>query len=163
MKKNRCALHVLYLGTFVLTIVGFLGCEKTAPTVTTDCRGDDCKRALLLAMEDLSKIEIDKGRELTEAETQKIKDIVSRFRTPQTISALALLSRSMLRSCGEATCSKESKLEAAYENAFWYSVETLAKNKEPNKEVLDGLKYHAVLNDTESGDWGRIINGKEFP
>ena len=132
-----------------------------------NCTGDECKKQLILALEDLSKIEMPQG--LTEAqidlkhkETQKVVD---RFDNPEDISGLAMLSKAMARHCSyrNVTCEKESRLISTYNNAFWFCVKKLAKNVEQNRRVLDELKFLSVLNGTEKGNWESIVDGKEFP
>ena len=163
--KNKIVLIIV----LVMPVTFFSNCEKKSETFDgkITCTGDECKKQLILALEDLRKIEMPDGLTETQIELKhnEIRKVVDRFDNPRDISGLAMLSRAMGRHCSipDIICEKESKLISTYDNAFWFCVDKLAKNVEQNREVLDNLKFLSVLNGTEKGNWGSIVDGKEFP
>lgn len=163
MKRRRYS-HLLVSSTILLVVV-LTGCSNVRNNSPADCVGDDCKQALIAALEDLDKIRfVSKSDEVIEAERQRVRQIVERFREPRHLATLALLTRAMRVNCGfDAICSKESTNAPSYDNAFWDCIKLLAKDRSGNERLLQYLKEAAVLNDTERGDWGRIVEGKEFP
>lgn len=163
--KYKMALVIL----LVISVIFVSSCEKKSETLDgkTTCIGDECKKQLILALEDLNKVEMsanDNDEQLNE-KRNRIQQVVNRFDNPEDISGLAMLSKAMARHCSvrDVTCSKESKLISTYDNAFWYCVKKLAKNIEQNREVLEELKFLSVLNGTEKGNWENIVDKKEFP
>lgn len=160
--RQRQFSQFLVISTLLL-VLALCGCSDAGKTSPHDCIGDDCKRALTEALEDLNKIQVVTNDDAVQAK-QRVRQIVDRFHEPRHLASLALLTRGMMGSCGgEAVCSKQSTLEPTYENAFWYCIELLAKDRSGNHALLQRLKEAAVLNDTERGDWGRIVEGKDFP
>lgn len=149
--------------------VFFSSCEKKTETFNEkiNCSGDECKKQLIGALEDLSKIEMsdELAKNQIDSKYKEIEEIVSRIAKPEDISGLAMLSKAMARHCSirDIPCSKSSKLIPTYENAFWVCVKKLAIKKEENKEILDELKFFSQLSGTDLGDWQRIVDGKEFP
>jgi hypothetical protein len=157
------SLLMLIACTFAWFSMNSTGCSESRLPTTGPCKGDGCKRALITALQELSRIETNEKGELGESQRAEIKAVVGRFTEPQSVANLALLSKAMGATCADVVCSKESKLETTYETAFWYSVKVLAENKASNKNVLASLKHQAALNDTDKGEWERIVEGKEFP
>jgi hypothetical protein len=152
----------LVVALTLLFAIALYSCSEANNSTAGDCVGDECKQALIIALGDLNKIRF--GPDSREARTHDIRQIVDRFRDSRHVAAFALLTRAIKASCGgDAICSKESAVEPAYDNAFWYCVETLARDRESNRELLGRLKEAALLNDTERGDWGRVTVGETFP
>ncbi|CAN5563607.1 hypothetical protein BH10ACI1_BH10ACI1_35260 [soil metagenome] len=167
--KLVCKYKEILLVSLVVSVIFFSSCEKKNEILNgkITCVGDECKKQLILALEDLSKIEMSDGLTETQIDLKhkEIQSVVNRFDNPQDISGLALLSKSMARHCSisDVTCSKTSKLISTYDSAFWDCIKKLSIKKEENKKVLDELKFLSQLSGTDVGDWGRIVDGKEFP
>ena len=156
---------------FLLTLCCLLfslSCKQTSnETNELESQHPDTRKLRLLsALNQLSKIHMPsdaKDEKLIAQKQEEIYKIVTQFDNPEDISALAMLSRSMSHHCRYVECSKQSQLEPTYDNAFWASIKILAKDVKKNRDVLDRLKYMAVLDGTDDGDWGRIVERKEFP
>lgn len=167
--KFICKYNGVLLIFLIVSVIFLNSCEKKNETANgkITCVNDECKKQLIIALEDLSKIEMSDGLTETQVDAnhKEIQKVVDRFDNSEDVSGLAMLSKAMARHCSvrDVTCSKESKLISTYENVFWKCIKKLAIRKEENKKILDELKHLSQLNGTEKGNWEQIVEGKEFP
>src|SRR5215203_4014633 len=105
-----------------------------------NCVGDQCKKALLVGLEDLVKIEWEEGlsEDRIAAKHLEIQRIVDRFDNPNDLEALALLSKTMARHCSvrDVTCSKQSRVLPTFENSYWTCVKKIAIRRDQNRVIL---------------------------
>src|SRR5687767_1848890 len=80
------------------------GCDETGKQ-PSDCIADECKTALIRALDDLGTIRFEANDESGEQNRRKIREVVDRFQNPRHIASLGLLSRAINASCGgDAIC-----------------------------------------------------------
>lgn len=160
---------------FVISMIFSLSCQthqsgtpSSEKTLSNDF--DNRKVKVISILQELSHIEYsdnDQAEETrlknSEENVLKIKKIVDKLDDAEDLMTLALMSKTLGESCRDVECAKTSNLRPTYRNTYWVAVEKLAAKKETNKKILDELKIRSQLSGTDVGDWGRIVEGKEFP
>ncbi len=151
------------IGLFVLLSTACRSDESWRSISAVRTESDKRKVGVLKAVSRISDIRFDsQGSDLV-TKREEIRRVVSEIENSDDLVTFALLVRDLSRHCFDMDCFKESELRPVYENAYWIVVETLASAKEAKGPALERLRIESNLQDTEAGNWSRIVDGREFP
>ena len=167
MKNKTFCLKVGTNMLFVILMVFFLSCQsyqsdKLNNDKISNNDFDNRKVKIISILQELSDIRYSDDNQVEENKL-KIRKTVDKIDDAEDLMTLALMSKTLARSCQDIECFKRSNLRPTFDITYWAAVEKLATKKEDNKKVLDELKIRSQLSGTDIGDWEKIVDGKEFP